>query len=88
VIDALDEYDDEDGRDRENDIREILNLFIQLKDLDNIRLRIFITSRPEIRNSIVVPTAILRDVALHNAEVCFCRYVGNKLAAQEYIIAL
>jgi archaellum biogenesis ATPase FlaH len=68
VIDALDEYDGEDGRDRENDIREILSLFIQLKDLDNIRLRIFITSRPEIRNSIVVPTTILRDVALHNTE--------------------
>jgi archaellum biogenesis ATPase FlaH len=66
VIDALDEYDDENGRNRENDIREILNLFIQLKDLDNIR--IFITSRPEIRNSITVPTEILRDFALHNAE--------------------
>jgi ABC-type dipeptide/oligopeptide/nickel transport system ATPase component len=68
VIDALDEYDGEDGRDRENDIREILHLFIQLKDLDNIRLRIFITSRPEIRNSIEVPPAIICDVPLHCAE--------------------
>jgi hypothetical protein len=68
VIDALDECDSEGERDREKDIKEILKLLIQSKGLDNIRLRFLITSRPEIRNSIEVPTAILRDVALHNVE--------------------
>jgi hypothetical protein len=42
VLDALDEC----GGDR--DIREILRLFTEAKTLQNIRLRIFLTSRPEI----------------------------------------
>lgn len=68
MFDALDEYDSEGEHDRERDIGDILKMFVELKDLGDIRLRIFITSRPEIRNSMVVPTAIIRDVALHNAE--------------------
>jgi archaellum biogenesis ATPase FlaH len=89
VIDALDECDSEDERGRkderrrEKDIKEILKLLMQLKDLVNIRLRIFITSRPEIRNSIEAPTAILRDVALYNVEDSeqdISRFLQNELA--------
>jgi hypothetical protein len=41
VIDALDECKDENG------VKLILDLLKQAKDLSNVRLRIFITSRPE-----------------------------------------
>ena len=41
IIDALDECD------REEDIREILRLLTQTKDIKPISLRIFVTSRPE-----------------------------------------
>ncbi|KAF2417699.1 hypothetical protein EJ08DRAFT_575532, partial [Tothia fuscella] len=42
VIDALDECE------REEDIRAILQLLAQTKDIGTIRLRIFVTSRPEL----------------------------------------
>lgn len=42
VIDALDECDSED------DIRKILQLLGKAKSLQNVRLRIFLTSRPEL----------------------------------------
>ena len=42
VIDALDECD------RDEDIREILRLLTQTKDIRSISLRIFVTSRPEL----------------------------------------
>lgn len=41
VIDALDECDNE------NDIRNILRLFVESRELSNTHLRIFVTSRPE-----------------------------------------
>ena len=41
LIDALDECE------REIDIRVILQLLAQTKDLDTVQLRVFITSRPE-----------------------------------------
>jgi hypothetical protein len=45
VIDALDECEKED---RKDDVRMILRLLAEAKDLPNIRLRIFLTSRPEV----------------------------------------
>ncbi|KAL6717758.1 hypothetical protein ACLMJK_003843 [Lecanora helva] len=42
VIDALDECD------REEDIREILRLFTQIRDIRPVSLRILVTSRPEL----------------------------------------
>ena len=42
VIDALDECE------REDDIKLILRLFIQAKDLTAVRLRVILTSRPEV----------------------------------------
>jgi hypothetical protein len=42
VVDALDECDDE------NNIRAILQLLAEARSLRNVRLRVFITSRPEI----------------------------------------
>jgi NACHT domain len=42
VIDALDECEDD------NDIKRILDLFFEAKAFETVRLRIFVTSRPEI----------------------------------------
>jgi len=63
VIDALDECEGED------DVRVILQLFIEVKDLCNIQLSIFITSRPEIslRLGFQAMSEILhQDLILHN----------------------
>src|SRR2546421_8646141 len=62
VIDALDEYDGD------KDVQGILQLFAEAKSLDRIKLRIFVTSRPEtpirlgFRN---MPGILHRDLALH-----------------------
>jgi NACHT domain len=42
IVDALDEYDDED------DIQIILYLLAEVRSLMRVRLRVFLTSRPEI----------------------------------------
>ena len=63
VIDALDECEDED------DIRLVLQLLASARSLQNIRLRIFITSRPEtpIRHEMYdMPEAAHQDFILHN----------------------
>ena len=63
VIDALDECDDD------NHIGAILRLLADAKDLENVQLRIFVTSRPEtpirlgFRN---MPGILHRDLVLHN----------------------
>lgn len=49
VIDALDECE------HDNDIRAILQLLAELKDLQSTRLLVFNTSRPEIPNSSWLP---------------------------------
>jgi hypothetical protein len=63
VVDALDECDDD------KNIRIILQLLAEARSLKTVRLRIFMTSRPEIaiRQSVYqLPGTDLRDFALHN----------------------
>jgi hypothetical protein len=63
VIDALDECDSQD------DIRLILHLFAEAKALKSVRLRIFVTSRPElhIRHSFRdIPAQVHQDFILHD----------------------
>jgi hypothetical protein len=63
VIDALDECEPED------DVRVIIRLLAQAKDLNTAKLQIFVTSRPEtpIRLGFrTIPEAIHQDFVLHN----------------------
>lgn len=63
VIDALDECDDSD------DIRTILRLFVQFNHFQTLKLRIFLTSRPEmpLRQEIqAMDKSIRRVVLLHD----------------------
>src|SRR5947209_7001699 len=63
VVDALDECDDD------KNIRIILQLLAEARSLKTVRLRIFMTSRPEfaIRQSVYrLPETELRDFALRN----------------------
>lgn len=63
VIDALDECD------REDDVGAIIQLFATCRSLQNVRIRIFITSRPEtpIRHGIhQLPGASHEDFVLHH----------------------
>jgi hypothetical protein len=62
VIDALDECDGD------NDIRRIINLLSEAKTLETVRLRIFLTSRPEtpIRLGFLnMPGILHQDLILH-----------------------
>jgi hypothetical protein len=61
VIDALDECD------HDNDIKLIIHLFSQARDLTSIRLKVFITSRPEmpIRLGFMDIRGKYQDVVLH-----------------------
>ena len=62
VIDALDECD------REEDIREILRLFTQIKDIRPVPLRILVTSRPELPVRLgfqQMPDGTYQDLVLH-----------------------
>ena len=62
VIDALDECD------REEDIREILRLFTQIKDIRSVSLRILVTSRPELPVRLSfrqMPDGTYQDLILH-----------------------
>ena len=62
VIDALDECD------RDEDIREILRLLTQTKDIQPISLRIFVTSRPELPVRLgfrQMPDGTYQDLILH-----------------------
>ena len=63
VIDALDECDGE------NDIRVILELFTESQSLADIRLRVFVTSRPEIPIRLgfrAMPKIVHHDLVLHD----------------------
>ena len=65
IIDALDECDNEDH------IRTILRLLAEIRSLKTIRLRVFLTSRPEIpiRHGIcAIPQAEHQDFVLHNIQ--------------------
>ena len=62
VVDALDECDNE------NHIRMILQLLVEARSLKTVRLRIFITSRPEIpirHGFLDIPEAEHEDYVLH-----------------------
>jgi hypothetical protein len=66
VIDALDECKRED---RKDDVRVILRLLAEAKDLPTIRLRIFLTSRPEVPiydEFSVISKLTHRDFILHH----------------------
>jgi hypothetical protein len=63
VVDALDECDDE------NNIRVILQLLAEARSLERVRLRVFLTSRPEIPiryGFCQIPDAEYQDFVLHN----------------------
>jgi len=63
VIDALDECDNQD------DVRLILLLFSESKEVGNIKLRIFVTSRPEQPINLgfgSIDRSTHRDIALHS----------------------
>src|SRR5271155_5666244 len=63
VIDALDECDDE------NNIRTLLHLFGEARSLTTVRLRIVMTSRPEIpirHGFYQIPDTEHQDFALHS----------------------
>jgi hypothetical protein len=65
IVDALDECDNEDH------IRTILQLLAEARSLTTVRLRVFLTSRPEIpiRHSIYdIPQAEHQDFVLHNIQ--------------------
>ena len=62
VIDALDECD------REEEIREILRLFTQIKDIRPVSLRILVTSRPELLVRLgfqQMPDGTYQDLIIH-----------------------
>jgi hypothetical protein len=63
VIDALDECDEE------NDIRLLLRLLATTKDLPNPRIRVFVTSRPELPIRLgfrEMPNILYQDLVLHD----------------------
>jgi hypothetical protein len=63
VIDALDECNDED------DIRIILYLLAEVRSLERVRIRVFLTSRPEIPiryGFCQIPDQEYQDFVLHN----------------------
>ena len=64
VIDALDECEGED------DIRQVLQLLIETKELKTVRLLVFITSRPEpaVYHSFRRASGAYQDFVLHNIE--------------------
>ncbi|KAF8430253.1 vegetative incompatibility protein HET-E-1 [Tirmania nivea] len=67
VIDALDECDSM------NDIQLILQLFAEAKDLQTIRLRIFVTSRPEtpiLLGFRKLPDGVYQNFILHEIPLC------------------
>lgn len=63
IVDALDECDDE------NDIQIIVQLLAEARSLERLRLRVFLTSRPEVpirHGFFQIPDAEHQDVVLHN----------------------
>ncbi|KAF1959379.1 hypothetical protein CC80DRAFT_524019 [Byssothecium circinans] len=62
VIDALDECE------RENDVRVILDLLTQAKDMQSVSLRVLVTSRPELHIRLgfqEMPNGTYQDLILH-----------------------
>ena len=87
IVDALDECDSED------DIRMILKLLTEARTLTTVRLRVFLTSRPEIpiRHSFCqTPETEYQDFILHNTSLSivnqdigiFLRYNLNVIAGE------
>ncbi|KAM6508444.1 hypothetical protein FALCPG4_018299 [Fusarium falciforme] len=81
VVDALDECD------RDDDIRLIINLFSRTKTMQPQRLRIFVTSRPDIpiRLGFKAVTGAYQDLVLHEIpqlviEHDICAFLEHELA--------
>ncbi|KAK4108023.1 hypothetical protein N656DRAFT_740533, partial [Canariomyces notabilis] len=81
VVDALDECDGD------NDVKTIISLLVQAKTLSSVRLRIFITSRPElpIRLGFMNVQGKYQDLALHQipepiVERDISTFLGHTLA--------
>lgn len=82
VIDALDECDNL------NDIKVILKLFAQVKDLKGIQLRIMVTSRPEtpiLTGFRAINQSVHHDFVLHDVSLSIVRhdifiYIESKLS--------
>ncbi|EON63736.1 hypothetical protein W97_02964 [Coniosporium apollinis CBS 100218] len=64
VIDALDECEGED------DVRQVLQLLAETKELKTVRLLTFVTSRPEtaVRHGFRRASGVYQDFVLHNIE--------------------
>jgi hypothetical protein len=88
VVDALDECNSED------DIRMILQLFTEARTLKTVRLRVLLTSRPEIpiRHGISqIPQAEHKDFVLHNVSLAIINHdislfleYNLRITGQEY----
>jgi NACHT domain len=91
VVDALDECDSG------NDIQIILNLLAEVRSLEKVRLRVFLTSRPEVpvRNGFIqIPGTEHQDFVLHNIspsivdyDICIFLKHNLNLIAQERSLA-
>jgi hypothetical protein len=91
VVDALDECEDE------HSIQTLLQLLAEFRSLEKVRLRVFLTSRPEvpIRNGFIqMPDAEHQDFVLHNIsstivndDICIFLEHNLKLVAQERSLA-
>jgi hypothetical protein len=71
VVDALDECEND------KDVRIILQLLAEVKSLTTVRLRVFLTSRPEIpiRHGIrAIPQAEHQDFVLHDIELAIINH--------------
>lgn len=71
VVDALDKCEDD------KDVRTILQLLAEIRSLTTLRLRVFLTSRPEvpIRHGIcAIPQAELQDFVLHSIQPTIVNY--------------
>lgn len=82
VLDALDECDDE------TDIRMLLNLFATTNDLPELRLKLFVSSRPDLSRhgfeempSILHYTTVLHDVPRAVVDGDIRIYLGHELSA-------
>ena len=71
VVDALDECG------RQEDIRTLLQLLMEARDLKNVQLRVLVTSRPEVPISLgfhAIPGSVHEDFVLHEIPAAVVRH--------------
>lgn len=71
VVDALDECG------RQEDIRTLLQLLMEARDLKNVQLRVLVTSRPEVPISLefhAIPGSVHEDFVLHEIPAAVIRH--------------